>query len=231
VDVLRADLRCFLRTLARQSGLSATVIGILGLGIAAAVVVYGVVEALVLDPFPYPEPDRLVVIGSEMPRAGRDLGFFERLSGPEIEDVRAHGRSLERLLPFDLNSVRVRGEDFPERLFALYAWGDPFATLGVAPLLGRGFTSEELRRADHVAVISHELWQSRYGADPGVLGSAVVADGVPYSVIGVAPPGSSIYGADLWLPRSEPAAALPRASAAVGRLTVLESPTATGRQP
>ncbi|MDY7092133.1 MAG: ADOP family duplicated permease [Acidobacteriota bacterium] len=207
---LRADLRSFLRTCTRWPGLSAAVMGILALGIAATVVVYGLVDALVLDPFPYPQSERLVVVGSEMPRTGRELGFFERLSAPEIEELRQRSRTLGRFLPFDLNSVRVQGEDFPVRLFALFTWRDPFEALGVAPHLGRGFAAEELESDGAAAVVSYELWQSFYGGDPKVLGSILVADGVAYTVIGVAPPASSVYGADLWLPLRARVAHLPR---------------------
>jgi predicted permease len=207
---LRADLRSFLRTWSRWPGLSAAVVGILALGIAATVVVYGLVDALVLDPFPYPQAERLVVVGSEMPKTGRELGYFERLSAPEIEDLRQRSRNLERFLPFDLNSVRVRGEDFPVRLFALYTWCDPFDALGVAPQLGRGFAPDELDGDGAAAVVSHELWQSFFGGDPEVLGRSLVADGVSYTVIGVAPPASRVYGADLWLPLRETVTHLPR---------------------
>ncbi|MEM7354751.1 MAG: ABC transporter permease, partial [Acidobacteriota bacterium] len=209
---LTTDLKHFLRGTTRRPGFTLTVVGILATGIAAATLVFSLVHALVLDPFPFPEPDRLVLVGSEMPRAGRELGFFERFSGPELTDILAASRTLRDPLPFDLNSVRVQGREFPLRLFAAFVAADPIPTLGLAPRLGRGFSADELRRAEPVALISHELWQSELGASPDILGQPLIADGTTYEIIGVLAPFASLYGADLFLPLTEPLATMPRGS-------------------
>lgn len=206
----KADLRRFLRWTRRRPGFALVVVGVLALGIGASVAVFGFVDVLVLDPFPYPQPERLLAVGVEMPGSGRDLSFFEALSGPDIVDLTAGNRSFDSILPFDLNSVRVRGPEVPERLFAAYVWADPFPVFGLAPSKGRGFDAAELASGAAVAVISHELWRRWFGEDPGVLERSLVADGVSYRVIGVAPPHSSIYGVDLYLPSAEHLADLPR---------------------
>lgn len=204
------DWKCFLRWNRRRPGFALVVVGVLALGIGASVAVFGLVDALVLDPFPYPQPERLVAVGVEMPGIGRDLSFFEALSGPDIVGLTAGHQSFESILPFDLNSVRVRGPEVPERLFAAYVWADPFPVFGMDPVKGRGFDAAELAAGAEVAVISHELWRRWFGEDPRVLERSLVADGVSYRVIGVAPPHSAIYGADLYLLSQVRLADLPR---------------------
>jgi len=134
-------LRHFFRGLRRRPGFAAAVIGVLGVGIAAGTVVFAVVDALVLDPYPFPDADRLLVVGSAFPSLELPLGFFERLSGPELVDVAERSRLLDHPLPFDLDNVRIHGPDYPLRLFTGFFWADPFPTLGVEPHLGRGFTA------------------------------------------------------------------------------------------
>lgn len=210
MDTLIRDVRTGLRGLIRAPGHAAAVLVILSLGIAANTVVFSVVDALVLDPFPYPEAERIVLLGTEVPAQGRTLGYFERLSGPESVDVAERARTLERALAFDLNSVRLRGPDFPVRLFGGFFWADPFRTLQVEPALGRGFTDEEVARGERVMVISQSVWREQFASAPSVLGRTVVTDGDPYTIIGVMPPFTSIYGTDVWMPMSEAAANLPR---------------------
>lgn len=205
-----ADIRRFSRFATRRPGFVATVVTVLALGIAACVVVFSFIDALVLDPYPFPEPENLVVVGAAMPQVGRELGFFEVLSGPDLVDLTAGNRSFAVVLPFDLNSVRVRGPETPERLFAAFVGADPFPVLGLLPVLGRGFSASELSERQPVAVISHDLWRRWFGGDPDVLGKSFVADEVDYRVIGVAPQFSSIYGIDLYLPLVENPADLSR---------------------
>ena len=185
MDSLIRDVRSGLRGLASAPGHAFAVLAILSLGIAANTVVFSAVDALVLDPFPYPDAGRLVLVGTEVPAQGRTLGYFERLSGPELTDLTDRSRTLERALPFDLNSVRLRGPDFPVRLFGGFFWADPFRTLGVEPALGRGFSAEEIARGDRVMVISQRVWVEQFASAPSAVGRTVVADGEPYTIIGV----------------------------------------------
>lgn len=203
-------LRSFVRTARRHPGFAATVVGLLGLGIGAGTVVFSTVDALVLDPFPFPQAERLVVVGTEMPHVAMPLGFFERLSGPELVELTERSQTLRAPLPFDLNSVRLRGPEFPLRLFAAFCWANPFPTFDVEPILGRGFLAEELRTGAPVAIFSHQLWIQKFHGDLQILGQVVHLDGVPHTVVGVMPPRTSIYGVEIWLPSTEEATALPR---------------------
>lgn len=168
---------------------------------------------------PFPQPDTLVGVGPAFPSLGRPLAFYEVLSGPELDDVRGC-QALDRVVGFDLGRRRLTGGAAPERLFTAFWWGEPLATLGVAPLLGRTFTADELARGAKVAVLSERAWQRIFGGDPGAIGKTVEIE-VPqvegaarkeeHLVIGVLPPGVTVYETDLWLPMWAPETALPRA--------------------
>lgn len=207
---MSTDFRLFLRSARRHPGFCAAIVGILSLGIAASAVVWSAVDALVLHPFALPEPERLVAVGSEMPRIEQPLEIFEALSGPELADLVARSHTLQTPLPYDLNSVRVQGPEYPLRLFAGFFWADPFVTLGVAPRLGRGLRAEEIAAATPVVVISHAVWQTQLGGDPEILGRPLTIDGVAHEIVGVMPPHTTIYDTDLWLPMNQRAELLPR---------------------
>lgn len=221
----------------RHPGFTLTLVAILGSGVALATVVFAVVDALVLDPYPFGDPDRLLMVGQAMPEIAMPEGYFERFSGPEIADLTAATTTLEAPLAFDLNSVRARLDQVPVRLFAAYFWADPFPTLRVEPTLGRGFRPEELAGSSTgmdaptgdgidgeidgevdgetggrpaVALVSHTLWRTELGSDPNVLGRILMVDGLPHTVIGVIPPGANLFGTDLWLAMPEGLATLPR---------------------
>ena len=222
VHAHRTDLRFALRTLRKNLAFAALTAATLALGIGAATIVYSVVDGVVLDPFPYPEPKRLVGLGPEYPKLGRALSFIEVISPAEYLDVQAQSKTLERLVAWDLGNRQIAGEsDAPERVFTAFWYGDAFPTLGVTPALGRGFSAEELARSERVAVISHRLWLRRFGGDPAVVGRAVGVNGDPYTVVGVMPPRTLVLGTDLWLPMWAPAEKLAREQRAfqvLGRL-------------
>jgi putative ABC transport system permease protein len=203
-------LRWVRRALGARPGVSATVIAALGLGLAANAVLLAVLDAAVLRPFPFPEPDRLVGVGTAFPKLNRGLSFFEVLSGPEIVDLQRDSASLADVIGFDLNNEAVVVDDRPERVFTAFVWGDPIATLRVRPTLGRGFTDEEVSAAHPVAIVSHAFWTTVLGADPNVVGRGFRLQGERFEIVGVMPPRTRLYGTDLWVPAGERAAALPR---------------------
>ena len=95
--------------------MTVTLVGVLAVGIAANVVVFQCVDRLVLDPLPLPAARDIVVVGSEMPSISQPVEYFEPFSGPELAEITAGSRTLVGLLPFDMNSVRMQGPDFPVR--------------------------------------------------------------------------------------------------------------------
>jgi len=195
------DLRYALRTLRRAPAFALVVIVSLAIGIGANTLVYTVVDGLILRPFAYPDPDRLVAIGVSFPRLGTGRSAIEALSPAEFLDVRDGSQTLERYTVFDLGNRSISGGDRAERVFSAFLWGDPFSTVGIRPALGRGFVEEETYREGAAeAVISWRIWQSRFGGDSGIVGRTIRVNGVPTTVVGIMPPSLLLLGTDLWLP-------------------------------
>jgi len=194
------QLRLTLKTLARSPGFSLVVILTLAVGIGANTMVFSVVDGTIFNPFPYPEVDRLLGVGPVYPRLNQELSFWEALSPAEYGDIREQSRVLEKVVAWDMGYRQIAGATTPTSVFTAFWWGDALSTLGVTPAAGRGFLPEETERGDAVAIISHRIWESRFGADPSVVGTTILVNREPYSLVGVMPPKTLIYGTDLWIP-------------------------------
>ncbi len=197
---LVSDLRFALRTLVRQPRLTAGVVLTLAVGIGAAATVFSVVDGIVLHPFPFPDEERLVGVGSEYPKLDRELTFWENLSPAEYLDIAGQARTLTQVVAWDMGNRQVALSGPPTNLFSGFFWGDAFPTLGVAPALGRGFLADEIRKGEKVAIVSHRYFVSALGADARLLGGRLLVNGEPYTLVGVMPPKVLVYGTDLWLP-------------------------------
>jgi putative ABC transport system permease protein len=210
VDLMLHDFRHALRVVIRQPGFAAAAVLSLALGIGGSSLIYGLVDALVLRPFPYPDADRLVAVGVTFPRQGAQQRFIEVLSPAEYGDIRA-GRSFARTTAFDLGNRNLVGGDTPERLFTALLLDDPFDVIGMRPALGRGFLPHELApNGPSVAIISHRVWQSRFAGDPAIVGRMIRIGGQSAAVVGVMPPGLLLLGTDLWIPWGGDQTRMPR---------------------
>ncbi|MGH7712111.1 MAG: ABC transporter permease, partial [Gemmatimonadaceae bacterium] len=222
MESLWQDLRYALRTLSRSRIFAATVILSLGLGIGANTIVYSLLDSVVLNPFAYPDADRVVGVGVTFPKVSSDRGFIESLSPHEFVDVRDSTPSLERVSAFDLGNRAISGGDRPERVFTAFVLGDPLATLGFSPALGRSFRPAETEdQGNTVAMISHRIWQARFAGDSTIIGRTVRVNGQPATVIGVMPSAALLVGTDLWIPMGVPPLRIPRQArqyAIIGRL-------------
>jgi putative ABC transport system permease protein len=204
------DVRYAARLLARRPGFAAVAVLSLALGIGGNAAIFGLVDGFVLNPFPYPEPSRVVGIGVTFPRLSSEQSFIEALSPAEFLEIR-ESRTIQRIAAFDLGNRNISGGDRPERVFTGFALTDPFAAFGLLPAQGRGFTSEELApNGQPAAVISYRLWQSRFGGDPALVGRAVRVNGQPTTVVGIMPPELLVLGVDLWIPWGADPLTLPR---------------------
>ena len=192
------DLRYAVRGLARAPGFALVAVLTLALGIGAATAVFSVVNAVLLRPLPFPDADRLHLVWSRSEDSPESW-----LSHPEWMDLRERSTSFTDLAVLRDFSFAVTGEQEAEQVAALAVSANLFRTLGVRPLLGRAFSSQEDRTgAGRVAILSHGFWQRRFGGDPGVLGRAIMLDGEPHTVIGVLHPSfrllppSSVFPSD-----------------------------------
>jgi predicted permease len=210
MDTLLQDVRYALRQFAHRPGFAAIAALSLAIGIGGNSLIYGLVDGFVLNPFPYPEPGRLLSIGVTFPKLSSETSYVEVLSPAEYADIRA-SRSFAHTASFDLGNRNISGGDVPERVFTALVLDDPFPVIGMRPELGRGFTREELGPAGaRVAIISHRLWQNRFGGDPNILNRSIRIGGESSSVVGVMPRGLVLIGTDLWIPWGGDPAAVPR---------------------
>jgi putative ABC transport system permease protein len=180
------DLHVGLRLLHKSAGFTVVAIVTLALGIGATTAIFSIVNAVLLSPLPFPEPDRLVRITFSEPGLGlRDVPF----SVPEFDDLRNRAGVFTDVSTIASNSVNLTGADHPERLEFLVTHSNYFSMLGVTPQIGRLFGPQDFALGfAPVTVISDGLWRRSYGADPKVIGRTVRLDGDSYAIVGVLPP-------------------------------------------
>ena len=182
------DLRYAARTLRRQPGFAAATVLTLALAIGATTAIFTVVDATLLRPLPFPQPDRLVQIG----RAFQG-DFGSSVSPPKFLHWRREGRTVfaDVAACSSLGSAfSLVGSGTPERVPGALVSAAFFDVMGVRPLLGRAFREDEdLPGGPRVVVLSHALWKNRFGANPEIVGRAITLNTVPYTVIGVMPEG------------------------------------------
>jgi len=178
------DLSYGIRSLQRQRGFTAIAVLTLAVGIAANIIIFSVVNAVLLSPLPYPGADSLVFLWS----ASTQQNIREKPSAfANFSEWRDQNRSFQDLAVFDPASVTLTGSAEPEQVHSVRASANVFSVLGAAPALGRTFTPDEEKQRARVVVLSYGLWQSRFGASPSILGQSIEIDAVTSQVIGVMP--------------------------------------------
>ena len=184
MDTTRQDVRFAMRQMVRRPGFSALVALTLALGIGGSTAIFSVLKGVVLRELPYPEPERLVAVW-EMQEGSLS---YQPFSGPDYLDVRAQSSALEEFGILTNRWFNLAGDDTPIRLAGARCTASLFRVLGVPPLHGRSFVEdEETDGANHVVILSHGLWQSRFGGDLDAVGHTVPVDGVPHEIVGVMP--------------------------------------------
>jgi len=191
------DLRFALRQLLKNPGFTAVAVLTLALGIGANSAIFSVVNAVLLRPLPFPESDRLVWI-SEGNQKSREFP----ISFQDFTDWQAQQTVFDQIGVYNWGAYNLAGSGDPQRLWAAQMTASAFAALQAQPALGRVFSQDEDKPGvPHVVVLSHELWQNRFGADPAILNQAINLDGVSYTVVGVMRPGFVFpTPVDIWVP-------------------------------
>jgi putative ABC transport system permease protein len=178
------DVRYGWRMLARKPAFTAVAVLTLALGIGANTAIFSVVNGVLLRPLPFRDPSRLVILQV----AARKIQPQPiPVSAPDIDDFRRLTRSFEDLAGFSNRRMNLTRGGATERLMAARTGAGVFPLLGVRPLYGRTFTSEEDRLGQNVVVLGYGLWQQRFGGDPGIVGRTITLDRQPYLVIGIMP--------------------------------------------
>ncbi len=178
-------LRFALRLLARNPVFTLIAVATLGVGIGANTAIFTAVDAVLLHPLHYKNPEQLALITKNMPMFELEKSDASPL---DFLDYRRLSQSFSQMATFDINSVNLTGDQEPVRVFGLQASASLFPMLGVQPVLGRFFTPDEEQAGHHVVVLGTDLWRTRFGADPRVTGKQVQLDGETFTVIGVVEP-------------------------------------------
>jgi putative ABC transport system permease protein len=198
---LLQDIGYGLRVLRKRPGPTLAVVLCLAIGIGANTAIFSVVDAVLLRPLPYPEPDRLVVVRDVYRAAGEESET--PASAPNFVAWREHNRVFSDLAAINHRNYTLTGEEGDAEYVrgARVSWS-LFPMLGVQPQIGRLFTADEDRpEAPFMALLSDGLWHRRFGADPGVLGKTLTVNDTPFVVVGVLPPGFQFPdGVDIWAP-------------------------------
>ena len=203
-----SDLRFALRQMIKKPGFAIIAILTLTLGIGANAAIFSVLDAVVLSPLRFPEPERLIrIYEADAQSSAAGIGY---LTVPGFLDLRRDTEGIEHLAA--IYTYREAGRDLtdgevPRRIQVLPTSAGYFDVWGISPLLGRGFAVEEEREDANVVILSYRLWQSHTGSDPGALGTTIRLDGEAYTVIGVAPAGfrdAAVGDVDAWVPLDLP---------------------------
>ena len=198
MDSIIKDIRYGIRSLLKRPGFTAIALIALALGIGANTAIFSLVNAVILQPLPYQDPDRLVWAWGNIQNGGNRAS----VAPLDFLDYRSQNKTFEHFAAYMGLSANLTGSGEPERLTATGVTGNFFDAFGVRPALGRGFTLEnEKSGQDQVTVLSHSFWQKRFGGDPSIVNKTIVLDGKTVEVIGVMP-AHVIFPqlADLWVP-------------------------------
>jgi len=202
VESLGRDLTHAARTLRRHPGYTATAVLSLALGIGANAAVFSLLDAFVLRPLPYPDPDRLVLIYESGLFGGRFS--WGSVGAPVLRDWRERSRAFSVMGAFLPGSANLTGADGAMRVPSARVEPEVFSALGVAPLAGRVFSRGHAEPgADRVVVIGHRIWQDLFGGRPDIVGQSVRIDAADHTIVGVMPPGFEFpprASATLWTP-------------------------------
>ena len=192
-----SNVRFALRSLRRAPAFTLAAVATLALGIGANTAIFSAVNGILLNPLPYPDPDRLMVVWGRHTTIGR-----ETASLPDYLDWRAEARSFEALAAMTNTRFNVTGAGEPEVVNGAIATADLLLVFGVVPSVGRGFRADEERgAAPRVAMLGEGYWRRRFGGAPEVVGDRILLSGVPHTVVGIVPAGLRLQQpVDVWTP-------------------------------
>ena len=177
------DFRYALRMLRNNAGVSLVMAASLAIGIGANSAIFTVVDALLLRPLPYPQPERLAAVWLHSP----GIGIFRDWPSPgQYIDIQNENHSFEQMALAQSRTVTLTGREQPERIASMAAQSSLLRMLGARPLLGRLLLPEEDRPGKPaVAILSERVWKQLFSADPGMVGRSITLNGKPFTVAGV----------------------------------------------
>jgi predicted permease len=195
------DVRHALRTLRKSPAFTTAAATTLALAIGTNTAMFSVLNAVLLRPLPYRSPEQLAMLWTEDPtqnlREGRSALW-------DVEQWRSQSQSFADMATFDAVSTTLTGADGAEQIVGASISPNLLSFLGVQPLHGRSFSTEEAEQRQRLVLISHRFWQARFGGSKDAVGATVVLDGLPFQIIGILPAGFQIarLDADVWKPHT-----------------------------
>lgn len=192
------DLRYGVRMLAKNPAFTFVAMLTLALGIGANSAIFSVVDAVLLRPLKFKDPEQLVRMWETLPQGGTGT-----VSPPNLKDWREQNDVLAGIAAFSTPNFNLQSQDSPERIPGAAVTPEFFDVMGAPPRLGRGFHTGEDQLGNHrVVVLSHELWRRSFGADPQIVGRSIPVNGESFTVVGVMPPGFRYPSrlTELWTP-------------------------------
>jgi putative ABC transport system permease protein len=221
LEQIGQDVRYAFRGMRKSPGFAATAVLSLALGIGANTAIFTVVNAVLLRPLPFPEPDRLVQLWESRPNRGY---LRNVINGMNFMDWRDRSHSFENIAAVSRGSANLTGVGDPVAVEAMQVSPAYFSVLRVSPAIGRNFTEADGQQGrNNVVILSHRLWQTRFGGETSVLGRSLSVNGMPSTIVGVMPAGFRLpkRNAELWQPLAiarTPEFERGRSMTAIGRL-------------
>jgi predicted permease len=199
-ETIMRDVAHGFRMVRRSPAFAFIAVITIAIGIGATSAIFSVINAVALKPLAYPAAEQLVFVSSQFSALGLDKFW---VSPPEYLELAERARSFSGVAAYRADAVNLSDGTRPERVNAVVVTANMFTVLGVQPKLGRGFTpDEDLPNANPVAVLSDNIWRSRFSADPAIIGKLVEIQGQKRTIVGVLPPGFDLHDAhaDVWMP-------------------------------
>ena len=198
MESLINDIRYGIRALLKQPGFSAIAVITLALGMGANTAIFSLVHAVLLRPLPFPESNRLVVVKDQNEKTGET---FPAVSPADFFDWKNQSQSFANVAAYSGWPVTLLEGEQSEIIPATRVTDEFFNTLGVQPLLGRSFRRDEFKTGSAVVILSHRLWQRRFGGDPNIITKTLAVEQGRVTVVGVMPPQFKLpASAELWTP-------------------------------
>ena len=199
LEDLARDVRYALRTLRKSPAFTTAAAATLALAIGANTAMFSVLNAVLLRPLPYRSPEQLAMLWTEDPtenlREGRSALW-------DVEQWRSQSQSFADMATFDAVSRTLTGADGAEQIVGASISPNLLSLLGIQPVQGRSFSTEEAEQRQRLVLISHRFWHARFAGSHDALGATLVLDGLPSRIIGILPAGFQIarLDADVWEP-------------------------------
>jgi putative ABC transport system permease protein len=201
MDTFLKDIRYGIRGLFKRPALTIIAIVTLAIGIGANSAIFSTINALLLKPLPFPDPERIVALWDKVPSRGVERN---EVAVANYLDWKAQNKSFEQLGIYRWWSTNLTGADSPERVQGFQVTANFLDIVNVKPMLGRGFSPDQNEPGkETVALLTYSLWQRRFGGDPNIVDKTILTNGIKRTVIGVMPPEFNYpKGAEIYAPIS-----------------------------